>query len=137
MQIFSMALGQHDHNTYDGVFHNQIERYSRVKHNVGGTAQFYDEYFKPEDHEIFAFTTTKGGIEEAELSHRWDLANTFGPTCLDFKPEKLWDYCQLQFRPHAMQPAHRFVRRCRHRLPATPSEFSTAPPKLLPETGCR
>ena len=87
-----MALGQHDHNTYDGVFHNQIERYSRVKHNVGGTAQFYDEYFKPEDHEIFAFTTTKGGIEEAELSHRWDLANTFGPTCLDFKPQKLWDY---------------------------------------------
>ena len=77
-----MALGQHDHNTYDGVFHNQIERYSRVKRNVGGTAQFYKDYFKPEDHELFALTTTIGGIEDSG----------FNNPCLDFKPQKLWDY---------------------------------------------
>ena len=45
MKIFSVALGPHDHNVYDGVFHNQIERYSRIKHNFDGTAKFYDEYF--------------------------------------------------------------------------------------------
>ena len=38
MKIFSVALGPHDHNVYDGVFHNQIERYSRIKHNFDGTA---------------------------------------------------------------------------------------------------
>ena len=34
MQIFSVALSPHDHNTYDGAFHNQRERYTRLKHNV-------------------------------------------------------------------------------------------------------
>ena len=32
--IFSASYGPHDHNTYDGVWHNQVERYSRLKHNV-------------------------------------------------------------------------------------------------------
>ena len=32
-KIFSIALNLHDHNTYDGVWHNQRERYTRHKHN--------------------------------------------------------------------------------------------------------
>ena len=89
MKIFSMALGPHDHNTYDGVFHNQRERYTRLKHNVSPnkklwdtildqyspeelqeeantintSAEFYDQYFKPDKHEVFAFTTTIGGLK--------------------------------------------------------------------------
>ena len=42
--MFSIAVGPHDHNTYDGVFHNQIERYSRIKHNFDKTQEFFDEY---------------------------------------------------------------------------------------------
>ena len=34
MKIFSIAVNIHDHNTYDGVFHNQIERHNRRKHNI-------------------------------------------------------------------------------------------------------
>jgi len=34
MKIFSVAYNVHDHNTYDGEFHLQLERYSRVKHNI-------------------------------------------------------------------------------------------------------
>ena len=34
MKIFSIALSPHDHNTYDGKFHNQQERYTRLKHNI-------------------------------------------------------------------------------------------------------
>ena len=34
MNIYSVALNIHDHNTYDGTFHNQIERHNRRKHNL-------------------------------------------------------------------------------------------------------
>jgi hypothetical protein len=34
MKIYSVALNLHDHNTYDGVFHNQRERFTRFKHNL-------------------------------------------------------------------------------------------------------
>ncbi len=34
MKIYSVALNLHDHNTYNGIFHNQRERYTRFKHNV-------------------------------------------------------------------------------------------------------
>ena len=85
MKIFSVALGPHDHNVYDGVFHNQIERYSRIKHNFDGTAKFYDEYFKPDDHEVLAFTVTVGGIKS--IPHH-QIKQEF----LDWKPKHLWDY---------------------------------------------
>ena len=85
MKIFSVALGPHDHNVYDGVFHNQIERYSRIKHNFDGTAKFYDEYFKPDDHEVLAFTVTIGGMES--IPHH-KIKQEF----LDWKPKHLWDY---------------------------------------------
>lgn len=44
MKIFSASYGPHDHNTYDGVFHNQVERYSRLKHNV---PHHFDSYPRP------------------------------------------------------------------------------------------
>jgi len=106
MKIFSIALGPHDHNTYDGVFHNQIERYSRKKHNIPWhadsyphhseaermnsedkkyTRKFYDEYFKPDDHEVLAFTVTVGGIESIPY-------HQINQEFLDWKPKHLWDY---------------------------------------------
>ena len=106
MKIFSASYGPHDHNTYDGVFHNQVERYSRLKHNVphhfdsyphhstadkmnqddnSAGQKFYNETFKPDDHEIFAYTTTIGGMKQI------DNAN-FPQKFLDFKPTNLWQY---------------------------------------------
>lgn len=108
MKIFSVALSPHDHNTYDGKFHNQRERYTRRKHNVpwhydayphhsdtekmnqddnSAGIEFYNEYFKPEDHEILAFTTTIGGLKQ--IPH-----NNIDQEFLDFRPNKLWDYLQ-------------------------------------------
>jgi predicted NodU family carbamoyl transferase len=106
MKIFSVALSPHDHNTFDGVLHKQIERYSRRKHNIpwhfdayahhsellrmnqdddSYSIKFYDEYFKPEDHEVLAFTTTIGGLK---LIPHHNISKEF----LDFKPQNLWDY---------------------------------------------
>ena len=34
MNIYSVALNLHDQNTYDGIHHNQLERFTRFKHNV-------------------------------------------------------------------------------------------------------
>ena len=31
---YIIALNLHDHNTYDGSFHNQRERHTRFKHNL-------------------------------------------------------------------------------------------------------
>ena len=106
MKIFSVALSPHDHNTYDGKFHNQRERYTRLKHNIpwyfnsyptqetkhkmnhnDGSAgvNFYDEYFKPDDHELLAFTTTIGGMKQ--IPHA-NINEEF----LNFTPSNLWDY---------------------------------------------
>jgi carbamoyltransferase len=106
MKIFSVALSPHDHNTYDGVFHNQRERHTRLKHNIpwhfnsyphhseqdkmnqddnSAGIQFYDEYFKPQDHELLAFTTTIGGMKQ--IPHA-DINEEF----LNFTPSYLWDY---------------------------------------------
>ena len=41
-KIYSVALNLHDHNTYDGVFHNQRERYTRFKHNLPYHAEAYN-----------------------------------------------------------------------------------------------
>ena len=40
-KIFAVALNLHDHNTYDGVWHNQRERYTRFKHNLPYHAEAY------------------------------------------------------------------------------------------------
>lgn len=106
MKIFSASFSPHDHNTYDGLFHNQIERYSRLKHNLPKFSEnvyplngifvpqkhsneagikFYEEYYKPEKHEIFAFTTTIGGVNQIAP---YKISKEY----LDFKPINLWDY---------------------------------------------
>ena len=107
MSIYSIALSPHDQNTYDGILHNQVERYSRKKHNIPWhmnvyphhselermnqddnqyMTKFYNEHWKPENHDIFAFTTTIGGVEllPEKPKHLFRF--------LQFKPEKLWDY---------------------------------------------
>ena len=38
---FAVALNLHDHNTYDGKFHNQLERFTRFKHNLPYHAEAY------------------------------------------------------------------------------------------------
>ena len=88
MKIFSMALGPHDHNTYDGVLHNQRERYTRLKHNVSDnntSTEFYNKYFKPDNHEVLAFTTTVGGLQRIKN-------NKIKKEFLQFHPKNLWDY---------------------------------------------
>ena len=86
MKIYAVALNLHDHNTYDGVFHNQRERYTRFKHNLPYHAEAYNhqsdilnpgdyrlnnEFVREYWHEnkrdgtngILAFTYTLGGIK--------------------------------------------------------------------------
>jgi carbamoyltransferase len=108
--IFGVALNLHDHNTYDGVFHNQLERHTRFKHNLPYHAEAYahqsdilnpadyrlndkfvKEYFKQKDGTLFAFTYTYGGIRKAKD----ELFNTMlkgHDDILNFEPKKLWDY---------------------------------------------
>jgi carbamoyltransferase len=78
--MFSIAIGPHDHNTYDGKHHNQIERHSRIKHNFDKTQEFFNDYYKPNN--PLCITATIGGIENTGFNHE----------CLSFKPKKLWDY---------------------------------------------
>ncbi len=104
MKIYSVALNIHDHNSYDGVFHNQVERYSRKKHNIpwhvdaypwqpdhlniddGKYSQkFYDEHFNFDRSDVLAFTTTVGGMKHLS---RHEVPRDF----LKFKPKTLWDY---------------------------------------------
>lgn len=104
MKIFSIALSPHDQNTYDGMYHHQVERHSRKKHNIPWhydayahhsegqkmnqndnryMLKFYDEFWKPSEYEILAFTTTRGGME---LLDNPDISEKF----LEFKPDHLW-----------------------------------------------
>ena len=83
MKIFSASFSRHDHNTYDGEWHNQRERYTRRKHNIpwhydayplsdtamkanpddnSAGVKFYEKYWNPKDHEIYAFTVTGCGV---------------------------------------------------------------------------
>ena len=41
MKIYAVALNLHDHNTYDGVWHNQRESHTRFKHNLPYHADAY------------------------------------------------------------------------------------------------
>ena len=109
MKIFSIALSPHDQNVYDGVLHQQMERYTRLKHNVPRHVdvyphysellsmdqdnnkqmiEFYNKFWKPDEHEVFAFTTTGGGMEMLPKNPEIEKF-------LDFKPNHLWDYRML------------------------------------------
>ena len=109
-KIFAVALNLHDHNTYDGVFHNQRERFTRFKHNLPYHAEAYDhqsdilnpgdyrlndefvdDYFKKIDDGILAFTYTYGGIRKAKE----ELLNTIlkgHDEIFNYDPKELWDY---------------------------------------------
>ena len=108
-KIFSIALNLHDHNTYDGVWHNQRERQTRFKHNLPYHTEAYahqsdilnpgdyrlndkfvDEYFKKLDGGILAWTYTYGGIRKAKE----ELLNTIlkgHEDIFNYDPKKLWD----------------------------------------------
>ena len=110
MKIFSIALNSHDHNTYDGLYHMQSERITRLKHNIpyhvdaypeysdvdkmnlndGASIQkFYDEYYKDYNETLLAFTLTKHGVS---YLNNHTIKNDF----LKFKPKHLWDYILLE-----------------------------------------
>ncbi len=108
-KIFSIALNSHDHNTYDGVWHNQRERQTRFKHNLPYHTEAYahqsdilnpddyrlndkfvDDYFKKLDGGILAWTYTYGGIRKAKE----ELLNTIlkgHEDIFNYDPKKLWD----------------------------------------------
>ena len=106
MKIFSAAFSPHDHNTYDGEWHNQRERYTRRKHNIpwhfdaypthdtaskmnsddnSAGVKFYEEYWNPKNHDIYAFTTTTGGMKQIPQLEVFK-------NDIDWCPKKLWDY---------------------------------------------
>ena len=101
MNIYSVALNIHDHNTYDGTFHNQIERHNRRKHNLNydwphdpnPSKQFFMEHVLPKyksrdaDNQ-FAFTISNLGyqfVEELINEHFVDQEFT------KFKPRNIWE----------------------------------------------
>jgi carbamoyltransferase len=84
MKIFSVALNLHDHNTYNGIFHNQLERFTREKHNLSNTSDFIKNYFKKYDNTILAFTYTVGGVK----NHKELITKEI----LNYNPKKLFDY---------------------------------------------
>jgi carbamoyltransferase len=99
MNIFSVAINIHDHNTYNGELHYLAERYTRKKHNLNPTnphdpepsREFFREHFLPnynKDH-MFAFTCSNLGQEFVR-----DLLEDTLPdlSFLDFNPTNLWDY---------------------------------------------
>ena len=109
-KIYAVALNLHDHNTYDGVYHNQRERHTRFKHNLPYKAEAYahqsdvlnvsdyrlndeftENYFKKPDDAILAFTYTFGGVRKSKQ----ELLNTIlkgHDKIFDYDPKKLWDH---------------------------------------------
>ena len=54
-KIKAVALNLHDHNTYDGVWHNQRERHTRFKHNLPYYAEAYahqSDKLNPNDYRL-------------------------------------------------------------------------------------
>ena len=101
MKIFAVAVNIHDHNTFDGEFHNQIERYTRRKNNLNRlnphdptySREFFLEYFLPNykkanKHNVFAFTVSNLGQEFVLDLLKETLPDT---SFLSFKPTNLWD----------------------------------------------
>jgi len=102
MNIFSVALNLHDHNTYDGMFHNQRERHTRFKHNLPYHAEAYahqSDILNPADYrlnnefvkqywkktnDVLAFTYTYGGVRMCRDMLPQDVFN--------YEPKKLWDH---------------------------------------------
>jgi len=101
MNIFSVAVNIHDHNTYDGEFHNQAERYTRRKHNLNRenshdptySREFFVDHFVPNykksnNANLFAFTVSNLGQEFVLDLLKETLPDT---QFLSFTPSNLWD----------------------------------------------
>ena len=102
MSIFAVALNIHDHNTYNGDVHIQIERQNRKRHNLNPanphdafpSQKFFKEHvleaFKNRTQDnVFAFTVSNLGQEYVS-----DLLDQHFPNknFLDFKPLTLWEH---------------------------------------------
>ena len=103
-KIYSIALNLHDHNAYDGVWHDQRERETRFKHNLPYHAEAYahqSDILNPADYRlnnefvkdyvdfekndgVQAYTYTHGGIRMCE--------DIIPSKILKYEPKKLWDY---------------------------------------------
>ena len=108
MKIYAVAINLHDHNTYDGVYHNQLERHTRFKHNLPYKAEAYNhqsdilnpgdytlndkfvaEHVKKEPDTLFAFTYTYGGIRKAK-KELWNTIFKGHDEILDYEVKTLW-----------------------------------------------
>ena len=101
-KIFAVALNLHDQNTYNGVWHNQRERFTRFKHNLPLKAdsyahqeqlntndyklnnEFVKDYFRKQEGALLAFSMTIGGIRMCK--------DILPKEVLDYKPTHLWDH---------------------------------------------
>ena len=102
MKIFASAMNMHDHNTYDGTLHTQVERHSRMKHNLNRENShdprpsqiFFTENFrKSSENEIFAFSCSNLGFQfVSDLVEESMGEKSF----LDFRPTHLWEYYQTE-----------------------------------------
>ena len=120
-KIKAVALNLHDHNTYDGVWHNQRERETRFKHNLPYRTEAYahqsdvlnpsdyklndkftKEYFVTPDEGVLAFTYTYGGVRMSKE----ELLETVlkgHDAIFDWEPTHLWDHYhkdQIYFIDH-------------------------------------
>ena len=106
----AVALNLHDHNTYDGVWHNQRERQTRFKHNLPYRVEAYahqsdvlnpgdyklndkftKEYFHKPDDGILAFTYTYGGVRMSKPELLEGVLKGHDEI-FDWQPKKLWDH---------------------------------------------
>lgn len=101
-KIFAVALNLHDQNVYNGVWHNQRERFTRFKHNLPYKAdsyahqeqlntndyelnnEFVKDYFKKQEGAVLGFSMTVGGIRMCK--------DILPKEVLDYKPKELWDH---------------------------------------------
>mgnify|MGYP006152264739 CR=1 FL=1 len=109
-KIMGVALNLHDHNTYDGVWHNQRERQTRFKHNLPYHAEAYahqsdilntndyrlndeftKEYFKKPDDGVLAFTYTYGGVRMSKPELLEGILKDHDEI-FDWQPKNLWDH---------------------------------------------
>ena len=108
-KIKAVALNLHDHNTYDGVWHNQRERHTRFKHNLPYYAEAYahqsdklnpndyklndefiKEYFKKPNDSVLAFSYTSGGIRKSKEELLQTILKDHNKI-FDYVPTKLFD----------------------------------------------
>lgn len=102
MRIFAATVNIHDHNTYNGKYHNLAERHTRDKHNLNPknphdpkpSREFFAKYIEPRfknraEDEVFAFTVSNLGQEFVTEQLESIIP---GREFLSFYPNNLWDY---------------------------------------------